>query len=341
LSFGFPLYRHSGAPWESLSASQEGALNRFRDKLQTGEYRLVENPCLCGSTRPELDRPLSEVDRYGLPVATLICSQCGILRSATVLDEPSTLSFYEFDYRGIYGQAAHPTEAFLNDQRFRGKRMADIFFAVAGDTGATDLRVFEIGCGAGGILLAFRERGCRCAGCDFNNEYLAFGRQHGLDLRKGAFTDLIADNSQDLIVMSHVLEHFHNPIDALSRAVAKLAPGGRIIIEVPGIFSIHKVYFAPIAYLQNAHIYSFFAASMRELLLAAGLDPLYIDETVVAVAAKPAQPRAPRPRGISSASLKSFPSKVRTYLLATYWLHELRINPYYLMTAISRIIGRH
>lgn len=338
MKFGFPLFRDQGAPWEALSPSQHAALERFKRKLETGEYLLVENHCLCDGQRPEMDLLMSEVDRYGLPFPTMICRNCGILRSAVLLDEASTRSFYERDYRGIYGECGQPTESFLRDQSFRGRRLAELFFATAGGVGAEGLQVFEIGCGAGGVLLPFLERGCTCSGCDFNDEYLAFGRRRGLDLRSGAVAELLADNSQDLIIMSHVLEHFANPIDELALAVAKLKPGGRIIMEVPGVFSIHKVYFSPIFYLQNAHVYGFFARAMRELLLTAGLEPVYLDEAVIAIAIKPVNWLPPEVRHISASRLESSSARVAGYLLAIHWLYKLHLNPYRLITALSATI---
>jgi SAM-dependent methyltransferase len=340
LKFGFPLFRDRGTPWEALSPSQLAALERFMQKLETGEYLLVENRCLCAGQRPETDLLLSEVDRYGLPFPTRICHNCGILRSAVLLDEPSTRSFYEHDYRSIYGECGQPTESFLKDQSVRGTRLAELFFATAGGVGAEGLRVFEIGCGAGGVLLPFLERGCTCSGCDFNEEYLAFGRSRGLDLRSGTAAELLADESQDLIIMSHVLEHFANPIDELARAVAKLKPGGRIIIEVPGVFSIHKVYYSPIFYLQNAHVYGFFAGAMRELLSTVGLEPVYLDETVIAIAVKPANWRPPEVRHISVSRLESSFARVAGYLLASHWLYKMHLNPYRLITALSATIKR-
>jgi 2-polyprenyl-3-methyl-5-hydroxy-6-metoxy-1,4-benzoquinol methylase len=44
----------------------------------------------------------------------------------------------------------------------------------------------------------------------------------------------------DTVVMSHVLEHIHDPVLVLRRACSWLAPGGRIIAVVPNADSLHR-----------------------------------------------------------------------------------------------------
>lgn len=46
--------------------------------------------------------------------------------------------------------------------------------------------------------------------------------------------------SYDTIVMSHVLEHVHDPVAVLQKAVTWLNPGGRIVAIVPNADSLHR-----------------------------------------------------------------------------------------------------
>lgn len=56
-----------------------------------------------------------------------------------------------------------------------------------------------------------------------------------------AFEDLeLGDQRFDTIVMAHILEHVDDPQTILRRVCAYLAPGGRIIIDVPNAHSIHR-----------------------------------------------------------------------------------------------------
>ena len=94
----------------------------------------------------------------------------------------------------------------------------------------------------------------------------------------------------DVIVMSHVLEHFINPVEKLAELVENnLNPGGRIIIEVPG-------YEAPSAW-SAFHAVIFNAESLSHTMQEAGLraelirsretDPSYPSNLIWAVGRKP------------------------------------------------------
>jgi SAM-dependent methyltransferase len=48
-----------------------------------------------------------------------------------------------------------------------------------------------------------------------------------------ASTDELPDESVDIATLFHVVEHFTEPIDELTRIASKVKPGGKIIIEVP------------------------------------------------------------------------------------------------------------
>lgn len=50
----------------------------------------------------------------------------------------------------------------------------------------TNLKVLEVGTGAGGILHAFKEKGNEISGCDLASEYIIFGKKkYNLDLQIG------------------------------------------------------------------------------------------------------------------------------------------------------------
>ena len=98
--------------------------------------------------------------------------------------------------------------------------------------------VFEIGCGDGCNLLPFYFAGKDVCGCDFDERCLDMGRGYGLNLLLGDISVLEAQKkTADLIILSHVLEHFIDLNKALSRLRNLLSEGGYIYIEVPGIFN--------------------------------------------------------------------------------------------------------
>lgn len=54
------------------------------------------------------------------------------------------------------------------------------------------------------------------------------------------FEDFDVPERFDTIVAAHILEHVDNPAQVLSIAIKHLAPGGRILVDVPNANSLHR-----------------------------------------------------------------------------------------------------
>ena len=112
--------------------------------------------------------------------------------------------------------------------------------------GARSLRKTpEIGCGPGGILSIFAERGAVVTGYDLNAEYSA-DRPDGWPMVRTGTIDTALANSEkhDLVILSHVLEHMYEPVDALRKARSLVKDGGYLYIEVPGLRSFEKGHYS-------------------------------------------------------------------------------------------------
>lgn len=80
----------------------------------------------------------------------------------------------------------------------------------------------------------------------------------------------------DVICMFHVLEHIFDPGRFLANCVACLAPGGRLIIEVPSLddplLTLYDCEAYQRFYFQRQHPYVYSAGSMTRLLVHQGLE---------------------------------------------------------------------
>jgi SAM-dependent methyltransferase len=122
---------------------------------------------------------------------------------------------------------------------------------IAGARVSRGTRVLEIGCGGGGLLRLFRERGAAAVGVDTlpvalnlarrRGDYscpsslVRIGADHNLPFRDGAF---------DVIVGQHVLEHLPDVDAALREWKRLLKPHGRLALATPNARYSDPTHFA-------------------------------------------------------------------------------------------------
>lgn len=320
------------APSIAMTEVQKEAVATYNMKVSKGEYEFCKTRCLCGSTSPA--KSVLEFDRYGMNCNTLICEECGVIRIENVLAEDSLARFYRDDYRSIYVGQAKASADFFKAQLLRGRDFVRLVEREGAYPGAN---VFEIGCGAGGILGAFRESGYSVAGCDYGESYLEYGRLEGLDLRAGGISESgLSAETQDVIVLSHVFEHFSNPVAELKKILYYLKIGGVLVIEVPGIFDIRRQYHNPRNYFQGAHVYNFCQEHLESLFQSMGLKVLYSDEKCTFLLENCGNESSIKSHITASASRVK---KIKQYLKLSDLLWRFRLNPYFYRSWIKANIG--
>ncbi|HMD32845.1 MAG TPA: class I SAM-dependent methyltransferase [Candidatus Acidoferrales bacterium] len=98
--------------------------------------------------------------------------------------------------------------------------------------------VLEVGCGPGLMLAAFHRRGWKVLGIERNEAVAGAARQAlGLEIVTTPVEQLPVDSRFDLIVMFQVFEHLGDPMPVLRECARRLAPGGRLLINVPNFAS--------------------------------------------------------------------------------------------------------
>lgn len=318
-----PLERATGEARLALDAVQEATLLELRGKLDARKYRLRSNHCLCANDSPEKDQVVLEQDRYGLPTNLVLCRQCSLVRTDPVLDDASLAEFYEQEFGPLHRGSREPTDNYLSYVRRAGHEIHS-FISEALCTGKVE-RVLEIGCATGANLLPFHADGKAVLGFDYDENYLSVGVDQGMDLRYGDYQSEVPHESQDLVILSHVLEHLTTPVEALQEIVSRIAVGGHLYVEVPGVFSISRRWkHTPVLYHQNDHIFHYHSRYLRTLFESLGLEVLHCDEWCRVVVRKPQGWKAREVESISTESLKSCCPSVARELRASYLYFGLR-----------------
>jgi 2-polyprenyl-3-methyl-5-hydroxy-6-metoxy-1,4-benzoquinol methylase len=102
--------------------------------------------------------------------------------------------------------------------------------------GRRDLRLLDVGCGAGGMLAYLREFGT-VTGVDPSPDAVAYAAaQAGADVRFGTLPDGLPFTAQekfDVITLLDVLEHVEADQESLRTLRTLLKPGGLLIVTVP------------------------------------------------------------------------------------------------------------
>lgn len=100
-------------------------------------------------------------------------------------------------------------------------------------------RLLDVGFGDGSFLEAASAAGWRASGVDFDAATVDSARARGLDAHWGSI-DAYRGCSElfDVITMSHVIEHVHEPAALLENAYRLLKPGGRLWLETPNLESL-------------------------------------------------------------------------------------------------------
>ena len=321
----FPLWTNDGKPTVGLDNTQKSAILDFLDKIDKGEYKMVNNTCLCGGGD---DLLVSQKDRFGIPINIVLCKECGLIRTEKRLDDESTRKFYEADYRLIYVGYDQAQETFFDEQRDRGEYFLSLVSKFADIDNIKN--VFEIGCGAGGILYPFHQINKHVSGCDFGYKYIQYGKSKGMDLYAGDINPgRTPHNSQDLIIMSHVMEHINEPIKYMNNVVYYIKQNGYLLVEVPGIFDIPKTYYNPILFFQNAHVYNYYAYYLRIFFESIGLKVLYGDERCTFLLQKPEYWNERKITHIKKDSFKSWAKLIEYKLKVYYLMYKFKFPPNY------------
>lgn len=293
-------YLNDGISTVALNEIQKEYLKIFQNKCNTGVYKWESFKCECGND--DDFEVLSEKDRYGLSVRTVICPHCGLLMTNPRMTRESYDKFYESEYPLIYRAITKPDDAYFLKRVEYGNNLVDLIEKMQ----PVGKDVLEIGCAGGGIVKAFINRGYNGFGVDLSPIYIDYGKQKGINLRCCHSSELVKEGKMyDIIILNHVLEHFTDLEKELSIVRKLLRPQGVLFVAVPGIKNLLFSYDNDfLLFLQNAHIYHFTKDTLIQVLKWHGFDVVYANEKVEALFCI----------GEKSTVVQNFYSDIRTFL---------------------------
>ena len=194
---------------------------------------------LCGATDAKL---LFRLRDYRLRVddiewTAVQCRRCGLgyLNPRPTAEEIGR--YYPEDYYG------------------RRRTQLERYRRLAGHVPRVGTRLLDVGTARGDFLVVMREQGWDVTGIE---PFAHAGNPHDLPIHRFDFPaecDLPTD-SYDVITAWAVFEHLRDPDTAFRECVRMLAPGGRLIIQVPNLRSIWSRWAMQEDIPRHLHFYS-------------------------------------------------------------------------------------
>lgn len=222
--------------------------------------------CLTGSHDAVV---VSNRDRYGQPLRTVICKDSGLVFTDPRLNKEEIKKFYADDYRKDYkGTLTPKPKHILRAGRLAQERLNEIrAFLPSGSS------ILDVGSGGGEFVYTCENNGYRAHGIEPNRGYANFSIEaYGIAVDCGFFDEVnLPEASFDCITMFHVLEHLEEPVDTIRQLSRYLKPNGYLAVEVPNVDYTET---APHQKWHVGHLYNFNFQTLQAVGFLAGLHPV-------------------------------------------------------------------
>ncbi|MGH9326673.1 MAG: class I SAM-dependent methyltransferase [Terriglobia bacterium] len=148
-------------------------------------------------------------------------------------------------------------------------------------------KLLDVGCGDGERASWYQQRGFEVHGVETSEKAATNARRLGVTVHQGTLRSAAyPDCYFDTVVMSHVLEHTHSPLEYLDECFRILKHGGRLAIAVPNIESHSaRVFSSHWSFLMlPIHLYHFSTGTLTAYLRTSGF-------SISSLVGKPVYPR--------------------------------------------------
>jgi len=195
------------------------------------------------------------------------CGRCGLVSLSPTPPIKELLTFYPSSYHSYNIPVSNLTKflTYLNLEKEAKK-----FKELIGRNG----KILDVGCADGrhfDILKRFGK--WQFVGIDFNDEIVCKGQKAGREIYSTTLEKFnYPEQSFDLIIMDHLLEHVVNPVETLHCACRLLKKDGYILGAIPNINSLDRIFFGRYwgGYHFPRHLWHFTPETLSVVLLKTG-----------------------------------------------------------------------
>jgi SAM-dependent methyltransferase len=233
----------------------------------------------CGSREQET---IATRERFGLPLRTVICSNCGLIFLNPRPTKEMYAEFYKSDYRKAVSGSDEGDEAqFQKEFEFASYASLPVLNKLL--PGWSPKTIMELGSSYGGVLSAHLKNypGSKGFGVEPLLKIGEFARQRtGATIHTSLFEDYQPDSKYDLVILSRTLNHTLDPKENLTKIGRMLTEDGifALILQDPISNTIH-IPFESVT--EMTHPYMFTIESIQYLLGLSGLEVVGVQDEYI------------------------------------------------------------
>jgi SAM-dependent methyltransferase len=182
---------------------------------------------LCDSDKAEM---LLKDTREILPFSIFSCDSC---TNAWTNPPPNIIDYQSADFHASTIDLLDDVEAIrkIDDLPKEWKQSIMMQVSLLKQTLPPRSKILEIGCGEGLLLNELSKANFQAKGIEPSIAGSRRARSRGLDVITGHFPISLMHENFDAIVLSHVLEHFEDPIKVLTEIADRLPSGYLLLIQ--------------------------------------------------------------------------------------------------------------
>jgi 2-polyprenyl-3-methyl-5-hydroxy-6-metoxy-1,4-benzoquinol methylase len=211
------------------------------------------------------------------PSRIVRCNRCGLMYASPRVKDPDHVQIVTWDANQDFvsrDPQRYEKEKLQTRDYARTRKLLNRLYPARG-------KLLEIGSGLGFLLSEFKKDGWEVLGVEPDGSYCRHAME---ELGVGCISTILEeaglpDESYDVIIMNHVIEHLGDPLSTLREINRVIKPKGHFVVETPRYDTLMFKLLGRRERSINCagHIYFFTTRTLRNLYEAAGFQAVQLD----------------------------------------------------------------